>query len=168
MTTTLPLIGADPPLDGTEHHPWYAIRVKSRFEFVTSQALNEKGYPQFLPCYRSRRNWSDRTREIDLPLFPGYLFCRFDARDPYRVLSSPGVVHVVSAGKNALPLDEREVAAIRAVCRSGLRTQPWPFLQVGRRVVVERGPLAGTEGIVTEMKKEFRLVVSITMLQRSV
>jgi transcriptional antiterminator NusG len=169
MTTSFPLYSPEPArFADVDQHRWYALRVKSRFEFVTSQALKEREYVQFLPSYRVRNKWTDRTKEIDVPLFPGYVFCRFDASDPYPVLNLPGVVHVVSAGRTALPLDEREIAAIQAVCHCGLRTQPWPFLQVGRRVVVERGPLAGTEGIVTDLKNEYRLIVSLTLLQRSV
>lgn len=122
--------------------PWYAVRVKSRFEFVTSAALRDRGFEEFLPSYRSRRGWSDRVKHLDTPLFPGYVLCRFDAEHLYRVLNSPGVVHVVSAGKRALPLDPSEVEVIKAICRSGVRTQPWPFLQVGRHVMIERGPLA--------------------------
>jgi transcription antitermination factor NusG len=149
-------------------HPWYAVRVRSRFEFVTSAVLEERGYETFLPSYRSRRAWSDRMKEVEIPLFPGYLFCRFDAADPYRVLNSPGVVNVISVGPRPLPVDEQEVASIQKVCRSGRDAQPWPFLQVGRRVRVECGPLAGTEGIVLEVKSICRIVVSLTLLQRSV
>ena len=144
--------------------PWYAVRVRSRFEFVTSAVLEERGYETFLPSYRS----TDRMKEVEIPLFPGYLFCRFDAADPYRVLNSPGVVNVISVGPRPLPVDEQEVASIQKVCRSGRDTQPWPFLQVGRRVRVECGPLAGTEGIVLEVKSVCRIVVSLTLLQRSV
>src|SRR6516162_6192047 len=87
-------------------HPWYAVRVRSRFEFVASAVLGERGYETFLPCYRSRRAWSDRMKEVEIPLFPGYLFCRFDAADQYRVSNSPGVVNVVSVGLRPLPVDE--------------------------------------------------------------
>ena len=149
-------------------HPWYAVRVKSRFEFTTSAVLSERGYETFLPSYRSRRAWSDRIKELEMPLFPGYVFCRFDAPDLYRVLNSLGVVHVVSAGSKPLPVDEQEVASIQKVCKSGRGAQPWPFLQVGRRVRIEFGPLAGAEGIVVEMKSSCRIVVSLTLLQRSV
>src|SRR5258708_17198166 len=149
-------------------HPWYAVRVRSRFEFVTSAVLREGGYETFLPSYRSRRAWSDRMKEVQIPLFPGYLFCRFDAADPYRVLNSPGVVNVVSVGPRPLPVDEQEVASIQKVCRSGRDAQPWPFLQVGRRVRAECGPLAGSEGILREVKGVCRMVVSLTLLQRSV
>jgi transcription antitermination factor NusG len=149
-------------------HPWYAVRVRSRFEVVTSAVLVERGYETFFPSYRSRHTWSDRVKEVEIPLFPGYLFCRFDAADPYRVLNTPGVVNVVSVGPRPLPVDEQEVSSIQKVCRSGRDAQPWPFLQVGQRVRVECGPLAGTEGIVLEVKSACRIVVTLTLLQRSV
>ena len=149
-------------------YPWYVVRVRSRFEFVTSAVLVERGFETFLPSYRSRRAWSDRMKDVEIPLFPGYLFCRFDAADPYPVLNSPGVVNVISVGPRPLPVDEQEVANIQKVCRSGRDAQPWPFLQVGRRVRVERGPLEGTEGILLEVKSVCRIVVSLTLLQRSV
>ena len=152
----------------TEAYPWYAVRVRSRYEFVTSRDLRSRGYEEFLPSYQTRHKWSDRDRDLELPLFPGYLFCRFNPRDPYRVLNSPGVVHVVRAGRDFIPVDEREIAAIQRICRSGLPVEPWPFLQVGRRILVEHGPLAGTEGIVVELKGKCRLVASLTLLQRSV
>jgi len=152
----------------TELYPWYAVRVRSRYEFVTSRDLRSKGYEEFLPSYRTHHRWSDRVRDLELPLFPGYLFCRFNPRDPYRLLNSPGVVHVVSAGREYVPVNESEIAAIQSVCRSGLPVEPWPFLQVGRRILVERGPLAGTEGIVVELRGKCRLVASLTLLQRSV
>ena len=159
----IPEIGSVPHV-----HPWYVVRVKSRFEFVTAAALHQKGYEEFLPSYRSRRAWSDRVKEVEMPLFPGYIFCRFDAGEPYRVLNSPGVVNIVGAGVRPLPVDEWEVENIQRICRSGMEAQPWPFLQVGRRIRVERGPLAGMEGIVVELKNKCRIVVSLTLLQRSV
>jgi len=151
-----------------EANPWHAIRVRSRFECTTSNILRDKGFEQFLPLYRSRRRWSDRVKEIDMPLFPGYVFCRFDASSPMGVLTTPGVVHIVSAGRTPIPVDELEISALQDVCNSGLPLQPWPYLEVGRKVSIERGPLAGTEGAVIEMKGRYRLVVSISMLQRAV
>ena len=149
--------------------PWYAIQVQSRLGSVASATLRGKGYDEFLPLYRSRRRWSDRTKELELPLFPGYLFCRLDVHDRLLpILTAPGVIGIVSAGKTPIPVDDEEIEAIRAVLRSGLAAQPWPFLQVGSKVYIERGPLTGLEGIIANTDKVYRLIVSVNLLQRSV
>ena len=148
--------------------PWYAVRVKSKFETIASAGLSGKGYQPFLPLYRARRRWSDRVKQLDLPLFPGYVFCRFDAGARLPILTTPGVMSVVGYGREPVPVDEGEIAAVRAIIASGLPAIPWPYLRTGNRVLIEEGPLAGIEGIVLSLKKELRLIVSVTMLQRSV
>jgi transcription antitermination factor NusG len=154
---------------GVRLYPWYAIRVRSKFETVASAMLRGKGYEEFLPVYRSSRCWSDRVKLLDLPLFPGYLFCRLDVNGRLLpILTTLGVICIVGAGKTPVAVSEDEIAVVQAVIRSGLPAQPWPFLKVGGRVYIERGPLAGIEGIVTNTDKKFRLVVSLTLLQRSV
>jgi transcription antitermination factor NusG len=151
------------------NQPWYALHVRSKFENLASATLHGKGYQEFLPVYRSQRRWSDRVKELDLPLFPGYLFCRFDVHDRLLpILTTPGVVAIVGAGKTPVPVSEEEIAAVQAIVRSGLPAQPWPCLTVGSRVLIERGPLAGVEGIALNVDKKYRLVVSVPLLQRSV
>ena len=148
---------------------WYAIRVRSKFERVASLTLSGKGYEEFLPLYRSGRAWSDRAKQLDLPLFPGYLFCRFDVQDRLLpILTTPGVVSIVSAGKIPISIPDREIEAIQIVIRSGLHAQPWPHLAVGSRVLMEKGPLAGIEGTTLSVDKLYRLIVSVPLLQRSV
>lgn len=147
---------------------WYAIRVKSRFENTVATLLEGKGYESFLPIYSIRRRWSDRFKETKLPLFPGYLFCRFSPLNRLPILTVPGIVHIVGAGNTPLAMDEAEIAAIQAAVQSGLPRQPWPFLQVGDRVKVAAGPLSGIEGILLSFKGRKRLVLSVTLLQRSV
>lgn len=147
---------------------WFAVRVKSNFERTVSACLSGKGLEEFLPTYRTRRQWTDRTKEIEQPLFSGYLFSRFEPRNSMSVLTTPGVVGIVSAAKNLLPVADLEIEAIRTIVRSGLLAGPWPFLQVGQRVELVRGPLAGLEGILVKVKNQHRLVVSVTLLQRSI
>ncbi len=148
---------------------WFALRVKSKFENLASATLRGKGFSEFLPLYTSRRRWSDRVKTLELPLFPGYLFCQFDPTDRLiPVLTTPGVIGIVGAGKIPYPVAEEEIEAVRMVLRSGLAAQPWPFLGVGSRIFMEAGPLAGLEGIVTSVDKTCRLVVSVSLLQRSV
>jgi len=151
--------------DGTR---WYALHVRTRFEKVVARNLQGKGYEEFLPLYRRTSNWSDRKKVIELPLFPGYVFCRFDAKQRLPILTIPGVNSIVGIGKTLMPVEEREINDIRAVLNSESQCEPWPFLQVGQRVQVEHGPLTGTQGIVTMVKNTCRLVISVNLLQRSV
>jgi transcription antitermination factor NusG len=146
---------------------WYALRIQSRLSALASVTLRGKGYEEFLPLYRARRRWSDRVKQVELPLFPGYLFCQFDVNDRLPILTTPGVIGIVGAGKLPIPVDLEEIEAIHAILRSGLAAQPWPLL-VGSKVYIERGPLAGLEGIITNTDKVYRLVVSVSLLQRSI
>ena len=155
-------------LSEPESLPWYALRIQSKLASLACATLSGKGYETYLPLCRSRRRWSDRVKQIDVPLFPGYMFCRLDARDRLPILTTAGVTNIVSAGKRPIPVDENELEDIRAIVRSGLVMQPWPFLRVGSWVFVDRGPLAGVEGIITSIDKVHRLIVSISLLQRSV
>ena len=154
--------------DGYVGKSWYAVHVRPRFESRISTVLQSKGYEEFLPTYRCRRRWSDRMKELDLPLFPGYLFSRFDVRERLPILKSPGVIGIVGLAKTPLPVPDDEIEAIRAIVRSGLPVEPWRHLKVGARVLIEAGPLAGLEGVVVSADKKYRLVVSVSLLQRSV
>ena len=148
--------------------PWFAVRVRSNCERTVLGALASKGHETFLPTYRSRRRWSDRYKEIDAPLFPGYTFCRFDPARRLPVLTTPGVVSIVGTSAGPVAIDEREIDSVRAMVSSGLIVGPWPFLREGEFVAVESGPLQGVEGVITSVKDQYRLVVSISLLQRSI
>lgn len=154
--------------DGSLQKFWYAVQVRPRFESQISTVLRSKGYEEFLPTYRSRHRWSDRAKELDLPLFPGYLFSRFDARERLFILKSPGVIGIVGLGKTPVPISDEEIEAIQAIVRSSLPAEPWTHLTVGSRVSIEAGPLAGLEGIVVNVDKGLRLVVSVQLLQRAI
>ena len=151
-----------------ESFPWYALQVRPRFEKIIATTLLNKGYEGFLPLYRNRSRWSDRIKEVELPLFPGYLFCRFNINNRLPILVTPGVMHVVGIGKTPHPVDECEIAALKAIVISGLQAEPRSYLNIGEKVRIEVGPLAGVEGILLALKGSNRLVVSVSLLQRSV
>ena len=157
---------ANPAAD--EHSHWFALRVRSKHERVASEHLRHRGYEEFSPTYKAETQWSDRKKVADRFLFPGYVFCRLNPNHRLPVLTIPGVVGLVGFGAGASPIPDAEIERIRTMTGSGLLVTPWPFLQVGQFVVMERGPLAGLEGILEEVKGETRLVVSIQLLQRSV
>jgi transcription antitermination factor NusG len=148
--------------------PWFALRVRANFEQLVAVALRHKGYEHFLPLYSTRRQWSDRIKDLKRPLFPGYLFCRFDPAERLPILKTPSVIGIVGIGKMPIPVEPKELAAVQKIVQSGLASLPWPFPKVGHLVSLEHGPLAGIDGTVLSIKNGYKLVVSITLLQRSV
>jgi transcription antitermination factor NusG len=150
-----------------QNESWFALHTKLNRERHVAEMLRGKGYEEFVPSYRARRKWADRYKETDLPLFPGYVFCRFDPFRRLPILVTPGVVQVVGNGRVPAPIDDSEIEAIRAAASSS-GVEPWPYLKVGERVRIESGPLTGLEGILQEVEKSCRIVISVSLLQRSV
>jgi len=148
--------------------PWFALHVRTRHETAIASFLETKGYEQFVPLYKIKKKWSDRVKVTDAPLFPGYLFCRFDPQFRLPILKTPGVIQIIGYNRIPTPIDETEMDAIQTVIASGLQTQPWPFLAVGEHVRIGAGSLRGLDGIVVKMKDNHRLVVSVSLLRRSV
>ena len=155
-------------LPSAEAVPWYALTVKHQHERTIEAALVYKGFEAFSPMYRSRRQWSDRTKEIELPLFAGYIFCRFPYEAKARVLNTPAISRVVDFGGRPAAVADADIEAIRAIVNSELPVRPWPHLKPGDRVRVERGPLRGVEGVLVKEKDARELVVSVELLQRSI
>lgn len=149
-------------------HPWFAVQTRTRYENFAAKQLSGRGYEVFLPFYQCKRRWSDRMQEFEVPLFPGYLFCRFNLLDRLPILTAPGVIQIVGIGKTPIPVDEEEVIALQTAVRTGVPRQPWPFLKLGQKVKVEAGPLSGLEGVLLNFKGRYRLVLSVSLLQRSV
>jgi transcription antitermination factor NusG len=147
---------------------WFALRVRPRHDKIVSLRLRNNGFEECLPLYRVRRKWADRFKIVDLPLFPGYVFCRFDPSRLLPILNTPGVIDIVRAGRVLLPVKDCEIADLQRLTESGLNCEPWPYLQVGQRVRIEGGPLFGLEGLLVEIRKSPRLVLSVDLLQRSV
>jgi transcription antitermination factor NusG len=147
---------------------WYALKVRPRFERTVVAHLRSRGYDPFLPCYSVKRKWTDRVKSIELPLFPGYVFCQFDVNARFPIVTTPGVSFIVGAGRVPQAIAEEEVESIRAVVNSGLHYEPYPYLNVGQLVLVEQGALAGLAGLITDFKNGSRLIISINLLRRSV
>jgi transcription antitermination factor NusG len=147
---------------------WFALRVRNRAEKTVSETLRNRSYETLCPTYLDRRRYSDRVKTVEAALFPGYLFCRLDPSNRLPVLSAPGVESIVGFGSQPHPVDLHEIEALAAVIQSGVLARPYPFLKVGQRVRVESGPLCHLEGILVATKSEYRLVLSVSLLQRSI
>lgn len=147
---------------------WYAAYTAANHEKKIAAELARRSVECFLPLYSSLRRWKDRRVQLEMPLFPGYIFVHFAVQDRLRVLQVPGVVRFVGFGNGAVSVPEQDIAQIRAILDEGFRVEPHPYLTAGRRVRVRSGPLAGFEGIVARRKSKTRFVLSVALIQRSV
>ena len=147
---------------------WFAISVKTQFEKVVADALAGRGMDAFLPYYVAQRRWSDRVKKIQVPLFAGYVFGRFPWDRRSEVCTIPGYRSIVSFAGKAAPVDPQELEVIRRVVLSDGQFEPHPFLRTGQTVRVIRGPLTGVEGNLTQVTGSCQVVVSVSILQRSV
>lgn len=148
---------------------WFALQVRTRWENSTASLLSGKDYRVFLPTYRSKRGSGRKVREIDEPLFPGYLFVQFDPHERLPILVTPGVIAIVSRGRVPLAVDDHEILAIQKIVSSRFQAEPWPYLELGQRIRIEDDSmLRGLEGILVNFKGNHRIVVSVTLLRRSV
>jgi transcription antitermination factor NusG len=147
---------------------WYALYTRANHEKRVAAELSARTVEHFLPLYTSIRRWKDRRVSLDLPLFPGYVFVRLALQDRLNVLQVPSAVRLV--GFNGLPcaLPDAEMKIMRSGFSGNLRAEPHPFLTVGRRARIARGPLEGMEGRIIRRKNQMRFVISVELIQRSV
>lgn len=149
---------------------WFAVQTKPRHEQTVAAALAGRQLEAYVPTYKAQRQWSDRVKRMDLPLFGNYVFCRMNPEVRLPVLTIPGVARIISFGNGPVPIDDAEIQAIQKVLASQLPVEPCPYV-AGDSVVIRSGPLKGTTGILlhaAEQKGRYRLVVSVSLLQRSI
>jgi len=147
---------------------WYAGYTCANHEKRVAAELGAREVEHFLPMYSSVRRWKDRRVTLDLPLFPGYVFVRLALRDRMRVVQIPSVVRLVGFGGLPTALPDTEMEILQAGLSRSLRPEPHPYLTAGQKVRVSSGPLAGTVGILLRRKGNFRVVISIELIQRAV
>jgi len=153
-------------MNAFQSNTWYPVVVRSGREFTAESLLVQKGYDVFVPKYRSWARVGGRLVERETALFPSYLFCRFAAPVNGSILTTPHVRSFVCCGRVPLAVDADEVRMLQmAVAESSV--EPHPFIRVGQRARVTSGALTGLEGIVVRVRNRFRLVMSITLLQRA-
>jgi len=147
---------------------WYALQLRTRWESSTATLLVGKGYQTFLPTFKTLKRVRGKSCEVDSPLFPGYVFCRFDAHRRLPVLLTPGVISVVARARSPIPVEDSEIQAIQKLVSTGLQPEPWPYLEAGQLVRIDDGALCGVQGILIGFKGARRIVVSVSLLRRSV
>jgi len=147
---------------------WFAVHVLANHEFSVALMLCHKGYDNFVPTYSVRRLWSDRTKRLERPLFPGYVFCRTEYGKIGLIVTTPGVRQIVSCGGKPCIVPEAEINVLKQVIASKTNISPYPYLKLGQRVEIKEGPLAGITGIVMQIKNRRHLIVSVDVVMKSV
>ena len=162
----------DVPIEGStvDQTRWYAVRTRSRHEKLVSRQLESQGIQSFLPVITKISKWSDRRKEVELPLFSGYAFVRLDhaSGERVRVLQTQGVVNFVGVQGSGVPIPDQEIENINILVASKVTYQERPYLQVGQRVRVCGGALDGVEGILAAENSDRSLVISVGLIQRSI
>ena len=146
---------------------WYALYTCARHEKRVAQQIEGRRLSCFLPLYRSVRRWKDRRKELELALFPGYVFVQMSLANKLRVLEVPGVVRLVSFNGQPAALPAEEIEALRNRISGSAKVEPHPYLRAGRKVRVRSGPFQGLEGVIVRRKDRCRLIFSIDLIQRS-
>ena len=168
VATTVPTAWKFAPSDETASNNWYAVYTHPRHEKCVAAQIERHSLTCFLPLYRSVRRWKDRRKELELALFPGYVFVRMALNNKLRVLQLPGVVRLVSFNGQPAPLPAGEIEALQGQLFAARKVEPHPYLRAGRRVRVQSGPMRGMEGVVVRRKDRCRIVFSIDLIQRSI
>ena len=154
----------------SEESRWYAIRTRSRHEKVVAHQLETQGIDVFLPLVTQMRKWSDRRKQIETALFPGYTFVRiaYSSRDRLRVLQTHGVANFVGAsGTVGTPIPDDQIDSIRTLITNNVPFKEYPFLRVGQRIRIRGGSLDGIEGMLVALNGTRTLVISVEPIQRS-
>ena len=151
---------------------WYACRTRARAEKQTGRLLASRGIEAYLPLVQEVRQWADRKKRVEFPLFPGYVLARFDLRNVHEVLQTPGLVTIVRNNGYPSPLADEEVESVRilvAGVNAGDGTlKPWDYLEVGQEVIVAEGPFSGMRGVLVEQRRQARVAVGFSALGQAV
>jgi transcription antitermination factor NusG len=147
---------------------WFAAYTNSHHEKRVASHFGERQIESFLPLYSALHRWKNRCAvDLDLPLFPNYVFVHIDPRDRVRVLEVPGVLSLVGFGRTLAPLSDFEIEAIRA-CIGQRKIVPHPYLVIGERVRIKAGPMTGMEGVLVRKKSNFRVVLALDVIMQCV
>jgi transcription elongation factor/antiterminator RfaH len=148
---------------------WFAVYVRSRHEARVAKHFKDREIEFFLPQYKEERKWSDRKVEIELPLFPGYLFVqlRRSLENMWRVVEVPGVITIVGRGSSPEALEDAEIELLRNAMMNPHAAKPHKLMKAGDQVKITRGPLQGAEGFLVREKGKDRVVLTIGTIERS-
>jgi transcription antitermination factor NusG len=148
---------------------WFAVVVRPRSEKSVASHLRAKRVDHFLPMVTEKHRWSDRTKNVEVPLFSGYVFVNIvdEAARLLDILRVPGALHFVGLGRFATSIPSHEMESLQTLFQNNLPVAAHEFIQIGERVRVRGGCMDGIEGVLID-RRAGTLVLSLTTIQRSV
>jgi transcription antitermination factor NusG len=146
---------------------WLCVQVKSGGELRSALGLRERGYESFVPVFEQKRRWSDRVKIVQVPLFTGYAFLRFNAGNSHPAVAAPGVLRFVGTGRMPTPIEDSEIESLQLTTQAGLLCGPCAFLEVGQEVEIRMGPLTSLKGKIVRFKNKQRLILSVNLIKKS-
>lgn len=167
MPSSVELAVTSTPMPAVPHASWYAAYTLSRHEKAVQKHLNLRSVESYLPLYERRSRWKDRIVQLQLPLFPGYVFVRMPLAERVRILEVPGVVRLVGFSSHPAALPEGEIEVLQRTLALR-KAEPYPYLPPGRRVRITSGPLEGIKGVIVRRRSQVRIIVSVASIQRSI
>jgi len=157
--------------DAYQTSRWYACRTRPRAEKRAGQLLKLRGVESYVPLLERERQWSDRTKRVAFPLFPGYVFAQFSMAMVHEVLRTPGVVTIVRDDGKPAPVRVEELESVRMLvqCVNAGNTPPEPveFLEAGQEVIVGHGPFSGIRGVLVEDRGRARVIIRLSALRKA-
>jgi transcription antitermination factor NusG len=146
---------------------WYVAYTLPRHEKSIADRMVDQDIETYLPLYSLARTWNRRRVEVELPLFPSYVFVKMVISKKIRVLTHPGVIRLIGVNGNAVAIPDGEIEKLRSSLATW-KAEPYPFLAAGRQVKIRSGPFAGMQGRILRRKGRMRLIVSLELIQRAI
>ncbi|MCK5145761.1 UpxY family transcription antiterminator [bacterium] len=150
-----------------ERH-WFALYTRPRHEFKVSDQLRQKDIEFYLPIQRVLKQWSDRRKWINEPLFRSYIFINSDAKERYRAVQATGALCVVHIHGQPIKVPHSEIERIQRVLKAVPEVEAVDYFSRGDPVEIIRGPLMGLRGLFLETAGAARLVIRLEAVQQGI
>jgi transcription antitermination factor NusG len=148
-----------------QESPWQVLHVIANHEKRVAQHLSVRSLENYLPLYKERSRWTDRSVLLERPLFTGYVFARFSPHARLSVISTPGVIRLLGDYESDT-VSAEEIERIRNGLANNCHLRPHPHVSVGTSVRVRSGVFEGVEGIVTEFRHQCRVIITLSAVKQ--
>ncbi len=147
---------------------WLAVYTRPRYEKKTAKVFNDHNINNYLPLIKTLRQWSDRKKWVEVPLFSSYIFVHITNQEYIKVLQVPGVVRFVCFEGVAVEIPEKQIENIKWVLSTDVLAEPFEaHIPQGSHVEIIKGPLQGLKAEMINYNNKKIIIVRIDQLNKS-